>query len=589
MDWMKGVRDFFLSPTVGPSPTAYPASALAAGTERFGLVTVDASLGDALVAARPYAATTIARVRDLLPDLAREEKTRLVDQVVRRFALYVLDLPASEAAHHARAWGLFDHSLDAALLALERLAQAGRLSPTGDPVKDRRLAPRYRYAAFLCGLLHDVGKICDVVVRASDVVEEWNAFDEPLAAYAKRHGLTGVFGRHRHVAGRGKTRHMVSGPVLLERVAGSAPLDYLRDVLVEVLDSKNRRGDARRTAAHLVADAVALADRADSRRDSEKMELDDAVPEPTVAAPAPEATPAASPVARSESMVELFGRAVDLIGQSSMTNDVFGLEEIVVLAYPAGLVQAMERMRSLWASSDRRVAALTADAAGVRAFAGELAAMGALRLDSPSKAWKHQATVVDDGGSTIMLDVILVDRKLAGRAVPRTDVALRVLSPTDHRPVHGPPTIPLALVVPYDGPAVVKKIREELVGGRLTTNIYRADCYITTDAVYIVRDALERVLRSLGMNANLSETLSSFLTAVGRAPETLRTEKGKVHHWIKTRADSEKPVGAVALKTCAMLTRADLDRFGFYPEEIRVEPPLPPSQRGKFGLTGGVA
>ena len=94
-------------------------------------------------------------------------------QTVCAFAEWAFDLPASEAHHDARPFGLFEHSLEVSEIAVRTAC-----------IED--LAPQFGVAAWVIGLFHDVGKLA--MVRVSGPGALWNPYIEPLVAFYSRHG-----------------------------------------------------------------------------------------------------------------------------------------------------------------------------------------------------------------------------------------------------------------------------------------------------------------------------------------------------------------------------------------------------------------
>ncbi|NRN29015.1 MobH family relaxase [Photorhabdus heterorhabditis] len=137
-------------------------------------------------------------------------------------------LPASENHHHNGIGGLFSHSLDVGLMALIN-AYETELSPIGyqDEEVDRK--KRYLYAAFICGLVHDVGKVFDVdVINISDQNRTtWNPLLQSLMDWAKYESVENyeVLWRSREA-----NQHVVRSGIFLERILNSTCLNYLSSV-----------------------------------------------------------------------------------------------------------------------------------------------------------------------------------------------------------------------------------------------------------------------------------------------------------------------------------------------------------------------
>ena len=116
-------------------------------------------------------------ILDNLP-LTSEEINRLIMPVVSRLIRLVHLLPASEAQHHSGCGGLLVHSLESAAIGL--LYASNEVFDQGRTPEHRyRNQPRWICAAAVLLLIHDVGKVCDVVVTDSDG-NLWNPEAQPL-------------------------------------------------------------------------------------------------------------------------------------------------------------------------------------------------------------------------------------------------------------------------------------------------------------------------------------------------------------------------------------------------------------------------
>ncbi len=112
----------------------------------------------------------------------------LAERLLERFAVTVGDLPASAAHHHAEAGGLYRHSLEVALKALEEfegnMIMERRPDGSVDSFRSSRNRPRWQYATFIAALCHDLGKLFELEVRGKG--ETWCPLDEPYAQFGRR-------------------------------------------------------------------------------------------------------------------------------------------------------------------------------------------------------------------------------------------------------------------------------------------------------------------------------------------------------------------------------------------------------------------
>lgn len=108
----------------------------------------------------------------------------LFRQVVVNYIRYVHLLPASENHHHSDVGGLARHSLEVALNSL-RKSQQQVLPAIGHLDEEQARKPRWQYAAWVCGLLHDAGKILfDMRVYDVETGKDWNPYLSDLLTWA---------------------------------------------------------------------------------------------------------------------------------------------------------------------------------------------------------------------------------------------------------------------------------------------------------------------------------------------------------------------------------------------------------------------
>jgi Putative helicase len=112
----------------------------------------------------------------------------LAESLLERFAVTVGDLPASAQHHHAEPGGLYRHSLEVALKALEEfegnMIMERRSDGSVDSFRSSRNRPRWQYATFIAALCHDLGKLFEFEVRGKG--EMWWPLDEPYAQFGRR-------------------------------------------------------------------------------------------------------------------------------------------------------------------------------------------------------------------------------------------------------------------------------------------------------------------------------------------------------------------------------------------------------------------
>ena len=77
---------------------------------------------------------------------------------INEFAEIVQEVPASEIHHHSNVGGLIDHTLET-LHAGIRISHGYVLPPNTEPEDIAVSADRWRFAAFIAILAHDIGKI----------------------------------------------------------------------------------------------------------------------------------------------------------------------------------------------------------------------------------------------------------------------------------------------------------------------------------------------------------------------------------------------------------------------------------------------
>ncbi|HVR86948.1 MAG TPA: TraI domain-containing protein [Planctomycetota bacterium] len=234
--------------------------------EAFGEVRIARERGMEILRATPERRSRLQGIRDFLSSMTRSDKDELVDRVLARVALFVFDLPASKAHHHARRFGLLDHLLEVAHLTARELSSPGfEISP--DPSLNHRERPMWVYAGVVAALAHDIGKTLDLDVLAPGTATAWDPKAEPLRAFCQRNhlGETGPALWTYH-PGRGLHDHVRRIPDVLPLVFPTSIALYLGSRLDAVIHALSAGRDFRTApdlswAACEVVKVVSLMDR----------------------------------------------------------------------------------------------------------------------------------------------------------------------------------------------------------------------------------------------------------------------------------------------------------------------------------------
>lgn len=140
--------------------------------------------------------------------------------LLEHFAAWVQALPASESHHHARPWGLLDHSLEVCAYAVQ-LVRTDPSCLERDKAAHRINGDQLVYAVATAALLHDAGKLLSdqrVQNLQGSRSVEWNPWGRPLSE-----------GRYR-VAFRRDRRYAIHEPLglfLASRIVPPAGLAWI--------------------------------------------------------------------------------------------------------------------------------------------------------------------------------------------------------------------------------------------------------------------------------------------------------------------------------------------------------------------------
>lgn len=121
-----------------------------------------------------------------------EKKKVLIDDVVREYLRKIHLMPASESHHHSEFGGLFRHSLEVSLYAVNLATK--HTFATKETSQLRHVASyAYPYALFIAGLLHDLGKAYyDMKLVGKESQIEFNPYMESVFGFQERTKDTGV-------------------------------------------------------------------------------------------------------------------------------------------------------------------------------------------------------------------------------------------------------------------------------------------------------------------------------------------------------------------------------------------------------------
>ncbi|MEH6454694.1 MAG: MobH family relaxase [Cocleimonas sp.] len=113
----------------------------------------------------------------------------LVESTIRSYIGYCHLIPASEMDHHQYIGGLLEHSLDVSIRSLQ-FSMSFMLDQMGLIDEDQARRPRYEFAAWVCGLLHDAGKIISNVQVIGSNGDIWRPLNESIFDWAHRNKIT---------------------------------------------------------------------------------------------------------------------------------------------------------------------------------------------------------------------------------------------------------------------------------------------------------------------------------------------------------------------------------------------------------------
>lgn len=541
----------------------------------------------------------LRRMSDLLPELGPEESRLLVSGVARSYFAQVVDLPASEKHHHAEPFGLYEHSLEVAELALrgalsEHFAQDTRAYPEEQEFR----VPRLRYAAWLLGLLHDSGKVAHVEVRAGHDV--WNPYDETLEEFYRKHGRDRA--RLSWRAGRGLDIHTWHNAYLLGRFLSGPVARYLGPRLTGQLIEQE--SPLAREVLRLVSDADHRSTRESIRRPGagsrDERDRDQAV-----------LVGGGDFVDRIPAVFSAAIQGGVLKTEPAPGEVVLGRTHILI-RYPAALEKLAFTLREALGSTFARARALTASETGARDLASLLHERRLLYADPETDAWKVKAKLTGPSGFDVT-EAVLVDRTwlapaLGGLALwegeatfsrAQDERPLRVegwnslaepdrLPPAPVPPAPGAaehssaPEKPIVLPAPVLAPAraaqplvgvrnfvsgelLLADIRRAILDGTIPSNTWSCPCYVLEETTYLVSPKGFQCLVDRGLyTCDPKSEVNVYLDALAKCPAVRKKHGGKVLSQISIRPGA-RPLWVVVFETRGLFKEAgDIAKLGVW-------------------------
>jgi conjugal transfer pilus assembly protein TraI len=170
-------------------------------------------------------------------NLKHEDFQAIVVPMIRQFASYVHLLPASEKHHHRGAGGLFRHGLETGFYAARA---AGQYTFGNGPLQETsRQENCWRVAAFVAGMLHDIGKpLTDITIADSSGRLTWNPYISNLDEWLQQNNVDRYF---LHWNADRHQRHEQMGMLVAERILVREALQFLsqagNDLMVDLMQA----------------------------------------------------------------------------------------------------------------------------------------------------------------------------------------------------------------------------------------------------------------------------------------------------------------------------------------------------------------
>ena len=181
-----------------------------------------------------------------LSRLTKKSEWALIYELMGLLGLWVADLPASERYHHSHPFGLLEHSSEVAATLIRDL-DARWHSGGGAGILNREERSMWSRVAYVTALLHDVGKVLDVVVCDPRSGAQWDPLLEPLASFKRR--LKQEFSASsgfRYRVNRGLNGHEEKGLAVAQVLLAAIPWRGLAPLVLQALSAYVIRNQAPR-------------------------------------------------------------------------------------------------------------------------------------------------------------------------------------------------------------------------------------------------------------------------------------------------------------------------------------------------------